>query len=137
MNIIKDEQRQINLHPLMIYLVMSSEDCKERAAAVNRMNRRHAFTRNLFEFRTIEHIDKQNNEISTELANYIKRYNMIVRLIDNTDNSFYYAVRKINFNLNDAEVGSAIQNLWAAYARRTLTLYPRRLRRYHCREMCR
>lgn len=109
MNIIKDEQRQINLHPLMIYLVMSSEDCKERAAAVNRMNRRHAFTRNLFKFRTIEHIDKQNNEISTELANYIKRYNMIVRLIDNTDNSFYYAVRKINFNLNDAEVGSAIQ----------------------------
>lgn len=53
MNIIKDEQRQINLHPLMIYLVMSSEDCKERTAAVNRMNRRHAFTRSLFKFRTI------------------------------------------------------------------------------------
>ena len=38
MKIIKDEQRQINLHPLVIYFVLSSKDSKERAEAVSKLN---------------------------------------------------------------------------------------------------
>lgn len=109
MKIIKDEKRQINLHPLVIYFVLSSKDTKERAEALNQLNNYQGFTRGIFKFQTIEHVGKYSEEVTSELTDAIKRCNMFVRLIDDNSDSFYYAVHKVNFNLSADEVEYSIQ----------------------------
>lgn len=109
MKIIKDELRQINLHPLVIYFVLSSKDSKERAEALIRLNKYQGFTRGIFKFQTIEHVGKHSEEVSSELTDAIKRYNMFVRLVDDNSDAFYYAVHKVNFNLSADEVEYSIQ----------------------------
>ena len=73
MKIIKDEQRQINLHPLVIYFVLSSKDSKERAEALSKLNKYQGFTRGIFKFQTIEHVGKYSEEVSLELTDEIGR----------------------------------------------------------------
>lgn len=109
MKIIKDEQKQINLHPLVIYFVLSSKNTKKRAEALSQLNKYQGFTRGIFKFQTIEHVGKHSEEVSSELTDAIKRYNMLVRLVDDNSNSFYYAVHKVNFNLSADEVEYSIQ----------------------------
>ena len=109
MKIIKDEQRQINLHPLVIYFVLSSKDSKERAEALSKLNKYQGFTRGIFKFQTIEHVEKYSEEVSSELTDDIKHYNMFVRLVDDNSDAFYYAVHKVNFNLSADEVEYSIQ----------------------------
>ena len=109
MKIIKDEQKQINLHPLVIYFVLSSKDPKERAEALKQLNKYQLYTRGIFKFQTIEHVGKYSEEVSSELTDAVKRYNMLVKLVDDNSNAFYYAVHKVNFNLSADEVEYSIQ----------------------------
>ena len=109
MKIIKDEQRQINLHPLVIYFVLSSKDSKERAEALSKLNKYQGFTRGIFKFQTIEHVGKYSEEVSSELTDDIKHYNMFVRLVDDNSDAFYYAVYNVNFNRSADEVEYSIQ----------------------------
>ena len=109
MKIIKDDQKQINLHPLVIYFVCSSKDSKEKATALNRLNKYQGFTRGIFKFQTIEHVGKHSENVSSELTDVIKRYNMFVRLVDNNFDAFYYGVDKVNFNLSADEIEDSIQ----------------------------
>ena len=109
MKIIKDDQKQINLHPLVIYFVCSSKDSKEKATALNRLNKYQGFTRGIFKFQTIEHVGKHSENVSSELTDVIKRYNMFVRLVDNNFDAFYYGVDKVNFNLSTDEIEDSIQ----------------------------
>lgn len=109
MRIIKDEQKQINLHPLVIYFIVSPEDSIERKETLNKLNKYQGFTRGLFRFQTIEHIDKTGEALSSELTDAIMNYNMFAKLIDDNTHSFYYAVNKVNFNLNADDVEISIQ----------------------------
>ena len=67
MKIIKDEQRQINLHPLVIYFVLSSKDSKERTEALSKLNKYQGFTRGIFKLQTIEHDGKYREVVSSEI----------------------------------------------------------------------
>ena len=80
MKIIKDEQRQINLHPLVIYFVLSSKDSKERAEALSQLNKYQGFTRGIFKFQTIEHVGKHSEEVSSELTDALEQFELCLKL---------------------------------------------------------
>lgn len=105
MKIIKDELKQINLHPLVIYFILYSKDYNEIATALKQLNRYQGFTRGLFKFQVIKRADKHSNAVSKELTDAIMRCNMFVRLVDDNSDSFNYAVHNVNFNrsANDVE----------------------------------
>lgn len=109
MKIIKDELRQINLHPLVIYCIVSPKDPKERIEALNRLNRYKAYTRGLFKFQLIERDGTFNEDLTPDLIDKIKRCNMFVRLIDDGSNCFCYARNKVNYNLSPDEIDYSIQ----------------------------
>ena len=104
MKIIKDEQRLINLHPLVIYFVVSPKDPKERVEALRGLNRYRGLTRGIYRFQTVEHVGDYSADVTSELTDTIKRYNMFVRLVNDNTDCFYYAVHKVNFNLSADEV---------------------------------
>lgn len=109
MKIIKDELRQINLHPLVIYCIVSPKDPKDRIEALNRLNRYKAYTRGLFKFQLIERDGTFNEDLTPELIDKIKRCNMFVRLIDDGSSSFFYATNKVNYNLSPDEIEYSIK----------------------------
>lgn len=120
MKIIKDELRQLNLHPLVIYCVVSPEDPQERVEALKGLNRYQGFTRGIFKFQTVEHMGKYSDNVASELTDILKRYNMVVRLVDDATDSFYYAAHKVNFNKSFDEVEYSIQKFVVEVCRRNI-----------------
>lgn len=109
MKIIQDAQRQINLHPLVVYFVMSPDKKEELAEALKQLNKYKGYTRGIFQFQTVERVGNFSAEVSSDVTESIKRYNMFVRLANDSTESFLYAVHKVNFNLSDDQVEYSIQ----------------------------
>ena len=99
MRIIKDSEKQINLHPFVVYFVLSPKLKNEYGDALKRLNRCEGFTRGIFKFNVVSHLGESGAKaLSPDLQNSMKRYNMMVRLVDDPDGNFYYALHQVNFN---------------------------------------
>lgn len=98
MKIIKDEKRILNLHPLVVYFMLSPQDNQEYAESLERLNDYKCFTRNLFKYSIVLRGEGSSAEIPQDLAEEISRYNVMVRLIDDADGNFYYALSRIELS---------------------------------------
>ena len=103
MKIFIDKQRQLNYHPLVTYIILSPTEYKEYAESIEQLNDSHSLTRGIFKFRAIERGEKYSCDLSTELTSTIKRFNVILRLVDNNEGCYNYALSKLKF-LPDSEI---------------------------------
>ena len=110
MRIVKDPGRQINLHPLVVYFVLSPKLEAEYGQALNRLNKYRGFSRGIFRFQVIPHVGKYSDGVlSADLQESMKRFNMMVRLVDDAAGDFYYALHQVNFNQPASLVEASIQ----------------------------
>ena len=96
MKLINDKQKQLNYHPLVVYIVLSPIEYQEHSNNIESLNDRSELTRGLFKFRAIQQGNKYSSELSNELTATIKKFNVILRLVDDSDGSYNYALDKIN-----------------------------------------
>lgn len=108
MKIVKDEKKQINLHPLVIYFVLKGTESKDMVDVVKSMNKHKTFTRRVFKFEAIDEVGKHSAEVDGSLTSSIKGYNMFVRFVDATNDCYYYGVEKVDFSVNPNEVQQRI-----------------------------
>ena len=135
MKIIKDPQRQINLHPLVIYFVLSTKETKEKEAALMMLNNYRGFTRGIFKFETVTRVGSYCNDITSEIADSIKHYNMFVRLVDDNSDEFHYAVHKINYNQRSDDIEISMQNFIVEVCKKNIKHLATRISDYEGRDV--
>lgn len=108
MKIIKDIDKQLNLNPQVIYLIMSSEEIKRHFDLIELLDD-FDYTLGIFKFKVIKKEGNYRSTISSELAKSMNRYNMLVRLIDHRTNAFYYAAGKASLTEDDDDFEYSIK----------------------------
>ena len=110
MRIIKDTSKQINIHPLVVYFVLSPKLKDKYENVLNKLNKYSGFTRGIFKFHIVSHIGNSDGSVlSAELQKSMKKYNMMVRLVDDSAGNFYYALHQVDFNQSADFVEASIQ----------------------------
>ena len=98
MKIIADSHKQLNYHPLMIYFMLQPKDHELYAKALNGLNKYNGFTRGIFKFRAVERGTKYCEDLTNDLKATLKKFNVIVRLVDDEEGNYNYALGKMNFS---------------------------------------
>ena len=110
MKIIADSQRQLNYHPLMIYFMLTPQNHGIYAKHIDNLNKYNGFTRGLFKFRAMARGSKYCVDLSNDLKATLKNYNVIVRLMDDLEGNYYYALGKMNFSLSPDKFETSLQS---------------------------
>ena len=110
MKIIADSQRQLNYHPLMIYFMLTPNIHEIYAKQIDSLNKYNGFTRGLFKFRAVARGSKYCEDLSDDLKVTLKNYNVIVRLTDDLEGNYNYALGKMNFSLNPDKFETSLQS---------------------------
>ena len=110
MKIIADSQRELNYHPLMIYFMLTPKIHGIYAKHIDSLNKYNGFTRGLFKFRAVARGSKYCEDLSNDLKATLKNYNVIVRLMDDLEGNYNYALGKMNFSLNPDKFETSLQS---------------------------
>ena len=110
MKIIADSQRQLNYHPLMIYFMLTPKIYGIYEKHIDSLNKYNGFTRGLFKFRAIARGSKYCEDLSDDLKATLKNYNVIVRLTDDLEGNYNYALGKMNFSLSPDKFETSLQS---------------------------
>lgn len=98
MQILVDKQQQLNYNPLVVYFMLNSEDFKQYGKHIASLNKYSGFTRGIFKFHAILRGDKYSDGLTEALTQAISKFNVILRLVDDENGNFNYALGKMNFN---------------------------------------
>ena len=109
MKIIVDKQRQLNYHPLVVYVVLMSPEYRKLAKKIESMNNRSILTRGLFKFRAIKRGNEYSSDLSPELTTTISRFNVILRLVDDSEGNYNYALGKLDLDQTSALIESELE----------------------------
>lgn len=92
MKTITDIEKQLNLNPQVIYLLLSAEEINAKSGLLERINEQLKYTFGLFKFQVVDKDGPYSMAISSKLTRSIRGYNMLVRLVSNSNDGFLYAV---------------------------------------------
>lgn len=98
MKIFVDSKRQLNYHPLVVYFILQPKDYDLHAKNIEQLNNYVGFTRGIFKFRAIARGNEYSHILMTDLTATINRFNVILRLVDDNDGNYNYALGRMNFN---------------------------------------
>ena len=98
MKIIVDKYRQLNYHPLVVYFMLQPKDYAKYAKEIERLNRYNGFTRGIFKFKAIARGNEYSYDLRNELRSIIRNFNVIVRLVDDNEGNYNYALGKMIFS---------------------------------------
>lgn len=98
MKIIKDEQRLINLHPLVIYFMLPPDEYEKYGDKLKALNKYKDFTHDVFKFQAFSQSEEYGNALPATMTDALKGHNMMVRLVDDASGNFYYALHNVDFN---------------------------------------
>ena len=110
MRIIPDEQKLINIHPLVIYFRLTPDLYAKYSDKLLRLNKHKEFTRGIFKFQTLMQTDEYNEALPMSLTYALKISNMMVRLVDDASGKFYYALHKVDFRSDCNDSTDEFQN---------------------------
>ena len=110
MKIIIDQQRQLNYHPLVVYFLLSSGQFETHSEKIKSLNRYKAFTRGIFKFRAIERGKEYGYCLDNNLTSEISKFNVILRLVDDSLGNYNYVLAKINLAALPDQFESSVQN---------------------------
>ena len=89
MKIIKDSERQMNIHPLMVYFYLSMSLTRQFSHAISKLNKYTSFTRGLFKFQVVTSINRYAKRIlSNDLEEAMSQSNVMVRLMDDIEGNY-------------------------------------------------
>ena len=97
MKIFKDNKKQLNINPLVVYFIMTPEEKEHHARDIERLNRSKTMNHNLFEFNTVVRARYNNNVLTKGLIKDMEENNVIVKLFGNDDERFSYAFETVEF----------------------------------------
>lgn len=102
--IIDDTKKILNLNPLVIYFLFSSEEKQKYEIIIDSLNQNNALTLGVFKFRAVT--KSQDPELNAMLGDVIPANggNMLVRFFDRTDEAFSYGLINIDFSLPHNEI---------------------------------
>lgn len=109
MKIFVDSKQHLNYHPLVVYFMLQPKDFEAHKERIEKLNDYKGFTRGIFKFRAIERGDQYCNELDEQLVKEISKYNVILRLIDDNEGNFNYALGKMNFNQDPSLFEASLQ----------------------------
>lgn len=98
MKIILDPLKQLNYHPLKVYFMLSSKDYTQYADNLRKLNRYKGLTQGLFKFHAVLRGKSYFQELTDDLKHAISKNNIIVRLVNDSEGNFCYALGRINFS---------------------------------------
>lgn len=129
--IIKDTKRQINIHPLVVYFILTPELEKQYGDAINHLKKRTSFSRNIFTFNIVPQVEEYcNDALSKDLTEALSGQNILVRLVDDSAGYYYYAVGKLDFNQPDEDIEGTIHSFITDVCKRNIVHLEQRLSRY-------
>ena len=98
MKIIVDPLKQLNYHPTRVYFMLSPKDYYQYGEKLKQLNRFMGVTRGLFKFQAIPRGKCCFQDLTEELKHALRSANIIVRLMDDADRNFNYALGKIDIS---------------------------------------
>ena len=97
MKIFKDNKKQLNINPLVVYFIMTPEEKKQHARDIVRLNRSKTMNHNLFKFSAVARVRYNHHVLTKGLIKDMEENNVIVRLFGNDDERFSYAFETVDF----------------------------------------
>lgn len=109
MKILVDSKRQLNYHPLVVYFMLKPKDIKQYGKHIKALNRYLGFTRGIFTFRAVTRGNEYSHGLTNDLIAEINKFNVILRLVDDDEGNFNYALGRINLNQDPALFEAGLQ----------------------------
>ena len=111
MKVFKDSKKQLNLHPLVVYFLLTSKEKARYGKRIEELNNRPAFNCGIFQFTIVTRTRHNSSELSEKLTQELDDCNIMVRLFDNAKkDDFCYAFQQIPFGLNNERLEWEIQS---------------------------
>ena len=111
MKVFKDSKKQLNLHPLVAYFILTTNEIARYARQIEDLNDRPAFNCGLFQFKIVTRTRHNSSELSEKLTQELDDCNVMVRLFDNAKkDDFCYAFQQIPFGLENERLEWEIQS---------------------------
>ena len=100
MKIIKDCQKLINIHPLVVYFMLPGGEYERYVESVKSINRYSGYTLKIYRYSAVPAGESSSGELNAELAEAISQHNIMVRLVDDVDGCWNYAFENIDLSLS-------------------------------------
>lgn len=111
MKVFKDSKKQLNLHPLVVYFLLTSKEKARYGKRIEELNDMPAFNCGIFQFSIVTRTRHSSSELSEKLTQELDGCNIMVRLFDNAKkDDFCYAFQQIPFGLNNDRLEWEIQS---------------------------
>ena len=111
MKLFKDSKKQLNLHPLVVYFLLTSKEKATYGQRIEELNDRPAFNCGIFQFTIMTRTRHNSSELSEKLTQELDDCNIMVRLFDNAKkDDFCYAFQQIPFGLDNERLEWEIQS---------------------------
>ncbi len=114
MFIIKDEERLLNIHPLIVYFVLTEEEILLYGEELKKLNRDTKFTRGIFKFRIVPKQRKYKDPSPTNPVYMLRNYNVVIRLMDKDSDNYYYTAQQYRLSEGLKEVYKYLPGLITA-----------------------
>ena len=109
--VVKDEQRLININPLVVYFVLPENEHSKYSDDIKRLNKYVGYTREIFKFESLLQGNIDSAMLPISIRKEFYGNNTIVRLVDATDGSFVYSFAHIDVNDDPRMVEASIIDL--------------------------
>ena len=111
MKIFKDSKKQLNLHPLVVYFILTANEITRYAKKIEELNNRPTFNCGIFQFNIVTRTRHNSSELSEILAQELDDSNIMVRLFDNAKKeNFCYAFQQLPFGQDNECLEREIQS---------------------------
>ena len=106
MKIYSDPNKQLNLHPLSVYFLLSADGMRLYADRLTSLNRKRDNVCALFKFEVMERVSLNHEALTPELLTHLEQNNVVVRLFDAYANCYRYAFEHLSLDSSvwDTEV---------------------------------
>lgn len=107
---IRHRQNILDIHPLVIYLLLSDSEYDKYSKNIKRLNKYLGTTLGVFEYECLRRSNTDYEALPEKLGNALMRNNLMVKLLDQQSGSNRYAFACINLDMDGNLVLDAIRN---------------------------
>ena len=100
MKFLKDSDKLINIHPLVVYFILPGGEYERYVESVKSINRYSGYTLKIYRYSAVPAGESSSAELNAELAEAISQHNIMVRLVDDVDGCWNYAFESIDLSLS-------------------------------------
>lgn len=107
---VRHRQNILDIHPLVIYLMLSDSEYDRYSKNIKRINKYLGTTLGVFEYKCLRRSNADYSELPERFGNALRYSNVMVKLLGKQNNSNRYALDYIDLNTDGNSVLDAIRN---------------------------